>query len=91
MLKKSLIVLMVSALVTACSKDKPKPNFVYKDAPKAGVAAKIGGQEITEDELVEQDKLGFFEIKKNEYDFKMNQLKGLMVKKLVGAEAKRPT
>ena len=47
-------VIAMFAVVTACSNQsaKAKPNFVFKDAPKAGVLAKIGGQEITEEDLI---------------------------------------
>jgi protein-disulfide isomerase len=79
------------AIVSACTDQqaKAKLNIVHKEAPKAGVVANIGGQEIAEEELIGDDKLDFFELKKREYDLKMDRLNRLIVEKLVGAEAKQ--
>jgi len=77
-------------VLTACTDQaKAKPNFVHKDSGKPGVVAKIGDEEITEDALIGDDKLDFFELKKREYDLKMDRLNKLLVDKLVGAEAKK--
>jgi hypothetical protein len=59
---------------TANSQAKPKPNFVTKDAPRPGVVAKIGGEEITEEQLVGEDKLDFFELEKRRYELKLDKL-----------------
>ena len=78
------------AFITACSDQaKAKLNLVHKDAPKAGVVAKIGSEEITEDQLIGDDKLDFFDLKKREYDLKMARLEKLMIDKLVGQEAQK--
>jgi protein-disulfide isomerase len=81
---------LVFAVITACTGEqaKAKPNIVHKDAPHAGVVAKIGDEEITEEMLVGDDKMDFFELKKHEYDLKMERVKKLMVDKLIGAQAK---
>lgn len=73
----------------SCTESKARLNFVYKDAPRSGVAAKIGGVEITEDELIGSSQLSFYEIKKREYDFKMDQLKGLIQEKLLSKDAEK--
>jgi protein-disulfide isomerase len=80
----------VFAVVAACTDQqaKAKPNFVHKDPSKPGVVAKINGEEITEEQLVGEDKLDFFDLKKREYDLKMERLNKLLVDKLIGAEAK---
>lgn len=82
---------LLFGLVTACTdrQAKAKPNFVTKDAPAPGVVAKIGGENITEEELMGDDKLSFFDLKKKEYDLKMTQLNQLLIKKLIGNEAKK--
>jgi protein-disulfide isomerase len=81
----------IFAVVSACTDQqaKAKPNLVHKDAPKPGVVAKIAGEEITEEALIGDDKLDFFDLKKREYDLKMERLNKLMVDKLIGAEAKK--
>ena len=78
------------AVISACTDQqaKAKPNFIHKDAPTPGVVAKINGENITEDQLIGDDKLDFFDLKKREYDLKMERLNKLLVEKLVGAEAK---
>jgi protein-disulfide isomerase len=68
---------------------KAKPNFVTKDPPKPGVVAKIGGEEITEEALIGEDKMDFQDLKKREYELKMERLNKLVVDKLVGEEAKK--
>jgi hypothetical protein len=78
------------SMMTACTQNaKAKLNFVFKDAPKPGIVAKIGSEEITEEMLVGDDKLDFFELKKREYELRMTRLQKLLVDKLVGEEAKR--
>jgi len=79
------------AIIAACTNHdaKARPNFVYKDAPKPGVVAKIGDEEITEEALIGDDKLDFFDIKKHEYELKMERLNKLLIDKLIGAEAKK--
>jgi protein-disulfide isomerase len=78
--------------VIACTQNKAsaKPNFVFKDAPpKAGVVAKINGEEITEERLIGDDKMDFIDLKKREYELRMDRLNKLLVDLLVGAEAKK--
>ena len=85
-----LVIALSFAVMTACTdKAKAKPNIVVKEPPRPGVVAKIGGVEITEAELIGEDKLDFFEIKKREYELKMDRINKLMVDKLIGAEAKK--
>lgn len=78
------------ALVVACSNNaKAKINFVFKDAPSAGIAAKINGEDITEEQLIGDAQLEMLQLKKQEYDLKMNQLNKLLQERLIGAEAKK--
>ncbi len=81
----------VFVVVAACTNQqaKAKPNFVVKEPPKAGIVAKSGDEEITANELIGSDKLDFFELKKREYELKMDRLNKLLVEKLIGAEAKK--
>jgi protein-disulfide isomerase len=63
--------------------------MVFKDAPKPGVVAKINGEEITEDQLIGDAQLELMQIKKQEYDLKMNQLNKMVTERVLGAEAKK--
>ena len=78
------------AIISACTSQsaKAKINMIFKPAPKSGVVAKIGNDEIDEDTLIGDAKLDFFELKKQEYDRKLDRLNKLVIDKLVGAEAK---
>ena len=82
---------LVLGVVVACSGEqaKAKPNVVTKDAPRPGVVAKINGEEISEEALLGDEKLEFFEMQKRMYELKMAQLNKLMIEKLIGAEAKK--
>lgn len=85
------IALVVFGIMTACTdhQAKAKPNYVFKDAPRPGLVAKIGNVEVTEDELISDDKMSFFDIKRKEYELKMALLNQLLIKKLIGAEAQK--
>lgn len=89
--KNLLAALAVIFTASACtnSNAKPQPNYVFKDPSKPNVVAKINGQDITEEELIGDDKLTWMDLKKREHEFKMGQLKKLLVERLVGAEAKK--
>jgi protein-disulfide isomerase len=81
---------LASLAVVACSESaKAKIAMVFKDAPKAGIVAKINGEEITEDQLIGDAQIELMQIKKQEYDLKMSQLNKLVTERLLGAEAKK--
>src|SRR6185295_15842002 len=80
---------LIAGLFACNESAKAKPNIVHKDAPKPGVLAKINGEEINEEMLVGDDKLDFFDLKKREYELKMDRLNKLIVDKVVGGEAKK--
>jgi protein-disulfide isomerase len=85
-----LVTAVSLVVITACTDQaKAKANLIHKDPPKPGAAAKIGDEIITDDYLIGDDKLDFFELKKREYDLKMDRLNKLLVEKLIGAEAKK--
>ncbi len=83
----SLSVAIFSVMACTGSSAKAKPNYVFKDAPKPGILAKIAGVELTEDDLVGDDQLTFLELKKKEHAYKMDRLREVVKQKLVGAEA----
>lgn len=90
-LATSLAAALAFGIISACTSEqaKAKPNIVQKEPPKPGIAAKINGEEITDDALIGDEKLDYFDLQKKEYELKMNQLNKLMVDKLIGAEAKK--
>lgn len=82
---------LVFTVISACSNQaaKAKPNYVFKDATKDGVVAKIGGQDVTLDELIGDGKLQYLDLQKKIYEFKMERLKKVLEERLIGAEAKK--
>jgi protein-disulfide isomerase len=88
-LGSAVVASLMFAFVACSDSAKAKPNLVTKDPPKPGVLAKIGGEEITEEALIGEDKLDFHDLKKREYELKMDRLNRLIVDKMVGAEAKK--
>lgn len=85
-------VIASSALILAlgCTQSSAKLNYVFKDSPKPGIVAKIGTTEITEDELLSGEaRINFIELKKKEYDLKLDQLNKLVQERLIGEEAKK--
>jgi protein-disulfide isomerase len=94
--KKQILLSLSGAMTIALvgmgctdSQAKPKPNIVTKDGTKPGIVAKIGDLEITEEELIGEAKSEFFELKKREYDLRMERLNQLMEKKLLEPEAQK--
>lgn len=77
--------------IGGCSNDSAnaKPNLVFKDPPTAEAVAKIGEETINMDQLVGDQKIQYLEIKKREYEFKMERLKAIMTEKLIAQEAKK--
>jgi len=81
---------LASLAMVACSENaKAKISMVFKDSPKAGIVAKINGEEITEEQLIGDAQIELMQIKKQEYDLKMNQLNKMVTDRLLGAEAKK--
>lgn len=92
--KRTLGVLSACVLaglaVVACSESaKAKINMVFKDAPKAGIVAKINGEEITEEQLIGDAQIELLQLKKQEYDLKLAQLNKMVTDRLLSAEAKK--
>jgi len=87
----SALTAAIFAVVSACTGGQAtaKPTLVTKPAPQPGIVAKIGDETITEEQLIGDDKMDFFELKKREYDLRMNRLNQLMVEKLLGGDAKK--
>ncbi len=81
--------LALTLILAACEGKASKPNLVTKEAPRPEVLAKINGKEITEDMLIGDAKMDFFELKKREYDLRKERLKKVMTEELIGAEAKK--
>ncbi|GAB4014925.1 MAG: thioredoxin domain-containing protein [Bdellovibrio sp.] len=91
--RSSLLTLgtLVALLVgIACTKEaESKPNFVYKDAPKSGVVAKINGQEVSEGEMLQGITSEIYEAEMKVYELKMNRLRSMMLEKFMNAHPEK--
>jgi protein-disulfide isomerase len=82
--------ILTAAVMVACTENaKAKINMIFKDPPKAGVVARINGEEITEEQLMAEAQVEFQQLKKQEYDLKMSLLNKMIVDRMLGAEAKK--
>lgn len=82
----------VVALV-ACSDNtraKEKPHYVFKEnGAKPGIALSIDGQNITEDELIGDQKMEFADALKRLYDLRIMRVGSVLLQKKYGEDAKK--
>ncbi len=85
----TIVLACAIAIILSCTNKEAtaKPKIIFKKGTKEGVIAKIAGVEITEDELIGSSRLSFYEIKKKEYDFKLQRLKSILTDRLISKEA----
>lgn len=87
MTKLLVLSLLIGAVFVACNKSvESSPVFVFKPAPKTGVVASVAGIEVTEDEMRKGIETEIFDQEKKLYDLKFNQVRSLVIKKLVEKE-----
>lgn len=63
----------------------PKLNSKENNNPK--VVAKIDGQEVTEEDLLGQDGLVYYEIKQQEFEFKFGRLRRIIIDKFLQSQS----
>lgn len=65
----------------ACTKEatSDQPKYVFKSAPKDGLVAKIGGREISEEELYSGIESDIYEAEVKLYEIKMNKIRAMML------------
>ncbi len=61
----------ISTVFLSCSNSSSaKPNFIFKNAPRSDLVAKIGNEEITEERLIGDNKIAFFDLKNKNTNLK---------------------
>lgn len=86
----SLGLCLLVLIAAACDVDaKAKTNFVFKESSRSDLAAKINGEDITENDLIGDAALDLLQIKKQEYDLKMAQLNKMVAEKTLLTQAKK--
>lgn len=83
---KKLLSLMILMLVFACTKGTSQPQFEYKSSQGNGVVAKFGDIKITDKDLNSEIAAEIFEAESKVFDLKFNQIKAIMIDKLVEKE-----
>lgn len=81
------IVVMLS--FTACSESNGNPSYLFKPAPKAGIAAKAGDVEISNTELEDGIESELFEAESKVFEIKFNRLKGLLLQKFMDKDPRK--
>ncbi len=89
-LKLIIPITIFVTLFYACNKEvSSRPNFIFKPAPKAGVAAKFGDVEITNKELMSGIESDVFEAEMKIHEIKMNRLRALILEKLINGDKRK--
>ncbi|MBL7664981.1 MAG: DsbA family protein [Bacteriovoracaceae bacterium] len=88
MLSLMFIAIFVLTL-NSCSEGNSEPKFVFKDAPKQGVAAKFGDIEITEAELYSGIESDIYEEEKKIFEIKYDKLKTVLIEKIMAKDPKK--
>jgi protein-disulfide isomerase len=65
----------------------PQLHISYFPPPSTNIVATIAGEDITEEALINQDRLSFYELDRRRYDLRKATLQEVLIKKLVGAKA----
>jgi protein-disulfide isomerase len=76
-------------VVSSCSESNGKPNYLFKQAPKEGLAAKIGDMEVTNAELVDGIESEIYEAESKLFEVKFNRLKSLLLQKYMDRDTRK--
>lgn len=89
-----LVTAAALAAVFACTSGdsgaKEKPRYTFKEGQgPAGSLASIDGKQVSEDELMGEDKLEFADALKRIYDMRMERIGRILLEKVYGEEARK--
>jgi protein-disulfide isomerase len=86
----SATMLMIGLLISACSKEANSgPNYIFKAAPSAGLAAKVKDKSVTEGELFKGIEGDLYEAELKVYELKMNKLRAYLLENLMNENSDR--
>lgn len=74
---------------TACSDSTGKSQYLFKPAPKEGLAAKVGDLEVTNAELQDGIESELFEAESKVFEIKFNRLKTLLLQKYMDKDSRK--
>lgn len=79
--------LSVMIVFFACQKDAgSKANFIFKPAPSAGVAAKIGSEQVSEKELTAGIEGDIYDAEMKVYEIKFGKLQAMILEKFMNQD-----
>lgn len=71
----------------ACQKQAiSKPNFIFKSAPAAGIAASVGGEQITEKDLNVGIESDIYDAEFKVYEIKFGKLQAMLLEKFMNQD-----
>jgi protein-disulfide isomerase len=79
----SLFLLFILITSAACSQGNSKPSYLFKQAPKEGIAAKAGDIEVSNAEVMAGIESEVFEHESKAFEVKFNKLRSILLQKLV--------
>lgn len=86
----ALTIAVIGLASFSCTKEvSSKTNFIFKPAPKAGLAANISGKEISNEDLYKGVENDIYEAEMKVHEIKMNKLRALLLEKLMEADPKK--
>ncbi|MGZ3787558.1 MAG: DsbA family protein [Bacteriovorax sp.] len=79
--------LSVMIVFFACQKQADsKPNFIFKPAPSAGVAASVGGEQILDKDLNAGIESDLYDAEMKVYDIKFGKLQSMLLEKFMNQD-----
>lgn len=84
-----LMSLVILLSFTACSESNSKPSYLFKPAPKEGLAAKIGDMEVTNAELQDGIESELYEAESKVFEIKFNRLKSLLLQRYMDKDPRK--
>lgn len=83
----AMVLLALTLIGLSCTKEADsKPQFIFKPAPNENAAAKINGEVVTYDKLLNGVESELYEAQMKVYELKMNALRGLVLKTYMEAD-----
>lgn len=85
----SILMLAIMLISFACSDGNSKPSYLFKPAPKEGVAAKTGDIEISNAELMEGIESEIFDLESKIFETKFNKLRSILLQRMMDKDERK--
>lgn len=84
-----LVPLFALLAFSSCSDSTGKSQYLFKPAPKEGLAAKVGEVEVTNAEIQDGIESELFEAESKVFEIKFNRLKSLLLQKYMDKDSRK--